>query len=120
MATVLLARRVADEVHWPTKDLLNENTGQVVKRGILEEIVDFFKHALILAVCGSLLLLRLDSLAFGLQANLCASLGYKDLVSLHRAGCGVVTGMADSPAVVGDEEGRVAYPTDGIVDGLAG
>jgi len=117
VAAVLLARGVADEVGGPSEELLNDNAGEVVERSIFEEIINILEHGLILAMgrLGRLL----DSLVSRWEADLGACLGDEDLVALHGSSSSVVSGMADSPAVVRDEEGRVADPSDGVVDGLA-
>ena len=44
--------------------------------------------------------------------------GDEHLVPRHVAGGGVVAGVRDSPRVVGDTEGRVEDPSDGVVNCL--
>jgi hypothetical protein len=56
----------------------------------------------------------------GLDTELRAGLGDKDLVAGKVAGGSVVAAVRDTPRVVGDEEERVKDPADRVVDGLGG
>jgi hypothetical protein len=64
--------------------------------------------------------LNLLVLLDGGVAQLGSSSGNKDLVSGHVSSSGVVLTVRDSPRVVRNKEDRVQYPSDKVVDALAG
>nr|POF17551.1 hypothetical protein CFP56_12965 [Quercus suber] len=102
LAVVVVAGGVHDQVHGPAGELLAEEHGDGVEGGLLEQLVHLVEDVV---HAGGVLL---------------AGAGQEDHVALHVAGGLVVLAVADLPAEVGDEQGGVEDPADGVVEGLAG
>lgn len=129
LGVVKLTGSVLKEVKGPAEKLLNEDVEQVIEGGILENFREPLTPGLV-NVGGSNLLLD-DILIIGVIARLGGGLkretatlltgtGNKDLITGKVTSGSVVAGVRDPPRVVGDKEGRVKNPTNGVVDGLAG
>ena len=101
LVVVVVASDVEEEVHGPATKLLADHVESGVDGSLLEELVHL-----------------VDSSA-GAGSEDLASLRHEDHVALHVAGGLVVLAVADLPGEVGNEESRVAEPTDKVVQGLA-
>ncbi|RUP24771.1 hypothetical protein BC936DRAFT_138890, partial [Jimgerdemannia flammicorona] len=104
-AAVVLASRVNEEVGLPAA---REHDHKIEQGGDGR----FVEHAVVHAVLGVLV--------FGGEANIAAGKRDEDLVLGHVASSLVMTGVGDAPRVVGNQEGGVEDPADGIVDELGG
>lgn len=94
---VVVASDVGQEVVGPADELLADEHEQGVDGGLLGQLGQLVDK---LAETRSLLL---------------AGAGHKDHVTLHVAGGLVVLAVGHLPAKVGDEQGRVDDPADGVV-----
>lgn len=101
LVVVVVASDVEEEVHGPATDLLADHVESGVDGSLLKKLVHL--------VDGSA----------GAGSEDLASLRHEDHVALHVASGLVVLAVADLPGEVGDEESRVAEPTDKVVEGLA-
>lgn len=94
---VVVASDVGDEVHWPSKQLLEEEVEEGREWGLLDEFAKGGSHGFKLLGTG---------------------LWDEDHVALHVAGGLVMLGVGNLPRVVWDKESRVHPPSHEIVDGL--
>lgn len=94
----LLASNVGEEIHVPSKELLEDQVPQGGDWSIFSNLT--------------------DGLPTAQFHNSFPGLGYKDSVTLKVAGRLVVLRVGDSPGVVRDEKSRVEDPADNVVDGL--
>jgi hypothetical protein len=101
LVVVVVASDVEEEVHGPATDLLADHVESGVDGSLLEKLVHL--------VDGSA----------GAGSEDLASLRHEDHVALHVAGGLVVLAVGDLPGEVGNEESRVAEPTNKVVQGLA-
>lgn len=99
---VVVAGDVGQEVVGPADELLADQVNQGDDGGLLPELgqlVGQLPHAARLLLAG---------------------LGDEDHVALHVTGGLVVLAVGDLPAEVGDQQGRMQNPTDGVVQNLGG
>ena len=101
LLVVVVASHISEEVHRPAADLLGDQCGGGIDRGVLQQLVHL-----------------LEDIAH-LRSMLVAGAWAEDHIPLQVAGGLVVLAMADLPAEVRDEECRMADPTDGVVERLA-
>ena len=101
LVVVVVAGDVEEEVHGPASNLLTDHVDGGVDGSLLHEFVHL-----------------VDGSASAGSEDL-TGLGDEDHVTLHVAGGLVVLAVGDLPGEVGDEESRVAEPTNEVVQGLA-
>lgn len=108
---MFLSRSVPAEVHLPADELLHEqpeeNGDRCVSYGFFEFLLSLFRQAQ--TVDFTIFFKRGETL-------LASGLGYKDFISSHVAGGGVMTTVRDSPRVIRYEKSGMDDPSDGVVD----
>ena len=99
---VVVTSDVGEEIHGPPEKLLQENGGGRENRGLLHQFTQF-----------------VDRLA-NARSIFVTGLGDEDHITSDVAGGLVVLSVGDLPGEVGDKQGGMANPANGVVQSLGG
>lgn len=102
LGVVVVASDILEEVHWPSTKLLNEERDGGVDWSLLHQLVHFVKHST--SASGVLL----------------TGTREENHVTLHVSRSFVVLAVGDFPGEVWHQQSRVAEPSDGVIERLAG
>lgn len=99
---LVMTCNVAQQIPWPTDQLLANQHGSGVQRRLLHQLMHLMEDV---AHAARMLLARARQ---------------ENHVTLHVAGGFVVLSVADLPAEVRDQKSRVSEPANGVVEGFGG
>lgn len=99
---VVVASNVGEEIHWPSEELLQEKVPSGQDRGLLHKLTNLMNG---LSDAGCILL---------------SGLGNEHHVTGEVSGGLVVLSVGDLPGEVRDHQGRVADPSNSVIENLGG